>query len=279
MLEAVLTFYDAFAKQNATNPQLQLEAAKAHRRVVEARLWLGETSKAKISYVRAIELLKTLQQESPDDERSGAELVQTYLTAPPDTEVDEETLVWSLKFTRSLEPGYQPPLLGLVALKLGALLERKGDLAGAETAYREAIGGLSAPEGGNDNRVPPTVTNQAWTRYFLAVLLTNAKRLPDAQIVLKELIDELNRVTEWCGRGSFPQDEVRYFAYEQLAVVCEQMGDRPGVKDAQEQKRQLDDAQERKRQQMPGPGGGPNGRPGGFGGGPPDGPKGPPRKN
>jgi eukaryotic-like serine/threonine-protein kinase len=279
MLEAVLKFYDEFAKQNATNPQLQLEAAKAHRRVGEARLWLGQTTEAKTSFGRAIELLKTLQKEYPKGDVEF-ELMQTYLTAPLDTVgMDEEVLEWSLRFARDLEPA-PPYLVGLVSLKLGSMRERNGNLAGAETAYREAIGGMSAPEGGNDNRSPPVVTDKAWARYSLAVLLTNSKRLQDAQKVLKELIDELEHVSERNGRGSFPQQDVKSLAYEQMAVVCEQMGDRPGADDAARL------AQELKRQPMEGPGG-PGGRPGGFGGGPggpppggpPGSPKGPPKKN
>lgn len=286
MLEAVLRFYDEFAKQNATNPQLQLEAAKAHRRVGEARMWLGQTSEAKAiearaSFSRAIGLLKALRREYTDDEeynqKVDIELAQTYMTAPSDTpEVNEEALMWSLEVAHRQEadPLLSPYLVGWLSLKLGSMRDRGGNRKGAETAYLDAIAGLSAPEG-DDNRPPPVVTDQASARYLLAMLLIkDANRLPEARKVLTDLIAELLRVPDRCGRGSFPQQEVGSLACEKLIVVCQQMADRQGIDYA------LQAASELKRHEKEGFGwlGGPGGR-----GGPPGGPKGggppPPHKN
>ncbi len=244
MLEAVLLFYDKFADKNSTEPELQLEAAKAHRRVGEARMWAGDKLKAKSSFTRAIESLRTLQETYPDKEKYAIELVQTYLTAPPEiAEVNEEALVWSINFARGLEPNAQPYLVGLLSLKLGSMRDRSGNQQDAESAYRDAVAGLSAPDGAIDGRPPPVVTYKAWARYSLAVLLTNAKRYPDARNVLNDLVEELDTVTERNGRGSMQQDDVKSFAYEQLVVVYEHLGDRnksaEASRAAEELKREL----------------------------------------
>ena len=211
MLEAVLVFYDKFAEQNSTDPETPSSTLKAHRRVGEARMWLGQTEKARTSFGRAIRLLKMLREEYPENsDVYGIELMQTYLTAPPETvEVSEDAVEWSLNFARGLDPNAQPPhLVGLLSLKLGSIQEHRGKLADAEHSYREAVAGLSATDSGNDNRPPPVVTDQAWARYSLAIVLANGKRFEDARSVLNELVEELKRVPESCGRGSFPQQDV-----------------------------------------------------------------------
>ena len=270
MLEAVLAFYDKFAEQNATIPQLQLEAAKAHRRVGEVRVWIGDIDKATISFARAIALLKTLRNEYPDNEKFGVELAQTYLNAPPELlEVDEQKLLESLAFLRQMEGDLPPYLTAWIALKLGSIRDRNKNFEGAETAYREAIERLAVIEGGEGHRPPPVVTGQAWARYLLAVLLTNTNRAPEARKVLTELIEELHDVPDRSGRGSFPQQDAACAAYDQLAIVCEQLGDSAAAD------RAIRSAQELRRQMRDDPGR-PNG-PGGQGG-PPVGGKGPPPK-
>ena len=78
VLEAVLAFYDKFAEQNAPTPQLQLEAAKASRRVGEAHSWLKCPDKAAVALRRAVVLLEPLVTQFPDNEPMRVELILTY---------------------------------------------------------------------------------------------------------------------------------------------------------------------------------------------------------
>jgi eukaryotic-like serine/threonine-protein kinase len=266
MLEAVLAFYDKFAEKNSTDPDLQLEAAKAHRRVGEARMWLGDSSKAKTSFARAFGLLRTLQEKYPEKDKYALELVLTYMSAPPEIVVmTEELLVWSLEIARGRDMTEQPYLVGMLSLRLGTLRDRAGNKSGAEEAYHEAIVGLSAPKNSEDNRPAPVVTDRAWTRYYLSTLLINSKRFQDAQSLLTELIGELDNVTERNGRNSRPQENVKSLAYQQLAVAYEQLGDLTKASDALKTSQEV---QQRMNKGGPGPDG-----PGGF-----PGQKGPPPK-
>ena len=84
ILEAVLGFYDRFAEQNKLTPQLQLEAAKASRRVCEAHVWLRKPDKAVAAFRRAVGLLEPLVAKFPDNAEMRTELVMTYAVAPPE---------------------------------------------------------------------------------------------------------------------------------------------------------------------------------------------------
>lgn len=83
ILEAVLAFYDEFAAQNAPDPALRLEAAKASRRVCEANVWLKRPDKAAAAFRRAVALLEPLVAAFPDNDAMRTELALAYLDAPP----------------------------------------------------------------------------------------------------------------------------------------------------------------------------------------------------
>ena len=74
VLQDALKFYDQFAKQNATNPKLQRETAKVHRRVGDIYERMGQYSKAEQAYLRALAIL---QEEMGDDSRLVAEQANT----------------------------------------------------------------------------------------------------------------------------------------------------------------------------------------------------------
>ena len=69
IIEAVLTFYDKFAEQNAANQKLQFEAAKASRRVCEAHAWVNrpeKTVKAVAAFRRAVAAARTARRAVPE---------------------------------------------------------------------------------------------------------------------------------------------------------------------------------------------------------------------
>lgn len=65
VLQNALKFYDRFAEQNATNPQLLRDTAKVHRRVADIYERLGQYSKAEEAYARSLSILEST--ETPED--------------------------------------------------------------------------------------------------------------------------------------------------------------------------------------------------------------------
>jgi eukaryotic-like serine/threonine-protein kinase len=305
VLEAVLAFYDKFAEQNATNPRLQFEAAKAHRRVGEAQSLLGHADKAGASFRRAAALLEELHRGYTGDETIRTELVQAYLYAPQDAfgAETEKKLMRALELARALKDPRRY-LAGSVSVKLGWVREQAKDRAGAEAAYREAVARLAAPRDGDDARPPPVVGEQAFARQQLATLLADTNRLPEARTVLEESVAELRRLSErvepvrlggggggggsggpggFGGPGGGPGGppplprlprELLATAHYKLADVCDKLGDRDGAEEARKEATRI------MNEHGPGGPGGFGPGPGSFPGGPGGGPKkdGPPRK-
>ena len=59
VLQDALKFYDQFARQNATNPQLQRDTAKVHRRVADIYQRLGQFDQAEQAYRRCLQILES----------------------------------------------------------------------------------------------------------------------------------------------------------------------------------------------------------------------------
>ncbi|MCE9566630.1 MAG: serine/threonine protein kinase [Planctomycetes bacterium] len=278
VLEAILNFYDKFAEQNATNPRLQLDAGRAHRRVGEVQIMRGNAEKATVSFRRAAGLLESLVREYPNDNGMKTELVLTYLGAPADAFADyDRLLIHAREMARELDDRTRPNLVGSLTLKLAWVRDRAGDRAGAEQAYREAIKMLVTPEG-MDSRPPNVAIELAMARSQLAALLADTDRVREARRLLEDSIAELRRFTERqrpMGMGRPPWETI-VLMHRQLAEVCDRLGDQQAAKAARG---------EAERATAPGPGGpGGPGWGGGFNwpGGPggPGGPKGKePRKN
>lgn len=68
VLQDALKFYDRFAQQNATNPQLQRDTAKVHRRVADIYQRLGQYELAEQAYRRSLKIL------DPHETRNDAAL-------------------------------------------------------------------------------------------------------------------------------------------------------------------------------------------------------------
>lgn len=61
VLQDALEFYDRFAQQNPTNPQLYRDTAKVHRRVADIYQRLGQHAKAEEAYQRSLGFLNATQ--------------------------------------------------------------------------------------------------------------------------------------------------------------------------------------------------------------------------
>jgi serine/threonine protein kinase len=242
ILDALLAFYDKFVEQNATNPRLEFEAAKAHRRVGEMRSWLRQTAQATASLRRAETLLDDLRARYPDREDVRAELVLTVLVRtfasaprgefPVGTEKD---LLRVLELARTLKEWPRAYLAGSVWFRLGLVREQARDVAGAEEAYRAAVAGLAAPATGDDTRPPPVVGERAFARNALAWLLANTDRLPEARTVLEESVAELRVATDRSAPAPRPPRELLGMALYEFAKVCDRLNDHPAAGAAREE--------------------------------------------
>ncbi len=83
LLQSILTFYDRFAHQNATNPRLEGEAAWAYRKVGALYDRLGKSADAEEAYARAIAIFEQLAARYPENPEYRSKLVQTFDMADP----------------------------------------------------------------------------------------------------------------------------------------------------------------------------------------------------
>ena len=83
LLESVLTFYDRFARQNATNSRLEGEAAWAYRKVGALYACLGRDDEAERAYVCAIAMFENLIARYPNVPEYRFKLVETCDMADP----------------------------------------------------------------------------------------------------------------------------------------------------------------------------------------------------
>ena len=226
VLEAVLAFYDKFAEQNATNPQLRFEAGKAHRRVGEMHQWLGRNDRAGGSFRRALDLLDPLQHDFPTEEKYRTELMIAHAHAPLDDPSPKGLAAADQELSRVAELGRDLPQLwptGMVQLKLAWVRELAGNKAGAAATYQSAVAAFTATR----DRPGPVNHELTVARQRLASVLVETGKVPDARRVLEEAVRE----------SAGPPGPVRpplltAALYQQLADVCRKMNDPRAADDA-----------------------------------------------
>jgi serine/threonine protein kinase len=225
ILEAVLNFYDKFAKQNNLKPELQFEAAKASRRVCEAHVWLGRPKEAGAAFRRAIGLLEPLVAQFPDNPDMRTELVMAYVVAPPEEYPGDP----DAPLRRAAEVAVGDPwLAGMVELRRGFAREQAGDWPGAESAFRAAAGDLALA----GPRPPHGEFDLAYARFRLAAALAERRKWPEARKVLEEAAGGFRTATGGDGNGPRPAREWLGLTYQALGDVCKQMGDTDAEKKA-----------------------------------------------
>jgi serine/threonine protein kinase/tetratricopeptide (TPR) repeat protein len=194
LLQTILTFYDRFARQNATNSRLQGEAAWAYRKVGALNTWLGHDEEAERAYTRAIAMFEDLIARYPDVPEYRFKLVETCDMADP-WSADPATL-------QRLEPRLRRALTLIdelvagspenkdyaqaqqhVQAKLGTTLQLLDRDEEAEACYRRAI----ALQGELIERAPRTdrpLIDRAATRETLALLQLERGRQAEARALL-----------------------------------------------------------------------------------------------
>jgi tetratricopeptide (TPR) repeat protein len=83
LLPSVLSFYERFATQNATNPKLRGEAAWAYAMVAAIDEYLGREDDAERHLERAVGVLEELTRLYPNDRSYRVKLAETYLMTDP----------------------------------------------------------------------------------------------------------------------------------------------------------------------------------------------------
>lgn len=236
VLEAVLEFYEKFAQQNATNPRLQFEAAKAHRRVGELNQWLNRGDPV-ASFRKSADVLEDLIARFPDKADAKFELVMVYAAAPfelfQSSAAAERQLTAAVERVRDLDDLPNHWAAGEVYLKLGWVREQAGKPAEATAAYRDAIAELT-PRPDRSPLPPNVVVERAIARQRLAGLLAAAEKLNEAEQVLNEGVKELEPNEPRPGGrpdGNFnPAGRTMLVStLRQLGDVRERLGDRRGA--------------------------------------------------
>ncbi|MBM3980329.1 MAG: serine/threonine protein kinase [Planctomycetes bacterium] len=228
ILEAVLTFYDKLAEQKQPTVRLQFEAAKASRRVCEAHVMLDRPQQAVAAFRRAVGLLEPLVAHAPDGAEMRAELVMAYAVAPPEAFDDSDAPVRRVgELARA-----NPWLAGTGLFRIGYTREQRGDLPGAEAAYRDAVAALTSTE--SVARPASAPLDLALARFRLAWVLAERGGHQPARKVLEESAEELSAyVKPQAGpqppRGDGPPPfgrDLMLMTYWKLSDVCDRLNDR-----------------------------------------------------
>ncbi len=222
ILEAVLDFYDEFARLNPPTEQLRFEAAKASRRVCEVHAWLKRPDKAEkalAAFRRAAVLLEALVVQHPEKPEWKLELAMVYAVAPVDAFSDpKEPLYRTLELCSG-----NAWVTGTTQIRLALLFEADGDRPGAETAYRAAVSAFQAAEPGT--KPTPGHLELAYARYRLAVVLSQQGDWRGARQVLEESVASLHPPADQGeGRGR-AERECLSQTYTALAAVCAETRD------------------------------------------------------
>jgi tetratricopeptide (TPR) repeat protein/predicted Ser/Thr protein kinase len=234
LLQNVLTFYDRFARTNATNPRLQGEAAWAYRRVGALSQRMGRDREAEEAYARAIAMFEGLVAQFPDDPEYRSGLISTSLMADPWSAAPSslEQLEGRLRRAQLLidrfgveSPGdadsAEAPVQ--VQAKLGTVLHRLQRADDAEACYRRAI----ALAGSLIERSPmPYLArhDRAVTRQALAVLQIERGRIDEARTLLDAAVADLQALATDEPRDSPARPRILAGCYANMAELFRRLG-------------------------------------------------------
>jgi tetratricopeptide (TPR) repeat protein len=279
LLQSILRFYERFAERNDTNPRLQHEAARAHRRVGDVQARLGRTEEAEAAWTKAVDLLERLVAEFPDRLPYRRELAEACGAAGgpddrrPDTPDTERRLRRAVELGEGLvaeEPGPpgHPATLARARGRLGGWLLRHDREAEAKVELERAIAlwdDLLARNPG----APGHVLSRSIARQTLSDERLRAGSLAEARTQLERAIAEVEPLVEEDpppGPGPGPRPEPALAPlYERLAVVLRKQGE---AEAAERASRRADEWSARARERARGDRGGGPPRPGPGRGGP-----------
>jgi len=195
LLQKILDFYERFAAQNATNANLQIEAAKAYRRVADLQQRLGRPLKAEAAFARATAILERLTDAAPALPAYRLELAETYAQAQPTSNDPEALAEVEQRLQRALAMMEELPrpdadaqrTLSLQARaegRLGSILLLEKRRPEAERAYRRSLDLYRTLEP-RPAAPPVDAVNGETIRLALADLMVQEGRLNWARLLLE----------------------------------------------------------------------------------------------
>ena len=236
LLESVLSFYDRFASQNATNPRLEGEAAWAYRKVGALYERLGRDDDAQQAYARAIAMFETLVARYPKVSEYRSKLVQTFDMADPSA-AEAASLDRIENWLRRARPLIDRLVIEepenkeygsfrtRIYVKLGGTLKRLDRLDEAEACYREAITIEGQLIDQSPGHAPPRI-DRATTREALALIALQRERRDEARSLLAEAVADM-QVLRTNDRPRPPTSA----RLRSLAVAFEKLGDTDRAKE------------------------------------------------
>jgi tetratricopeptide (TPR) repeat protein len=232
LLQSVLEFYDKFAEQNTTNPDLQREAARAYCRVGDLHRRLGRDELATAAFRRAAALGEAYLTARPGNDVIRSDLAGFYIrladmtTKPAELSEAETNLrraaeltVPPLKGSEEGRRGFGPGpevLLSRVEIAQAAVLRRAGRSAEGEAALKRAVSRLETGTGHLGSAI------LLHARRDLAQLLNDRGQKEGARGLLDHCLADL--------RASAQSDREPGFIgpqFEQLAEGYRDLGDEP----------------------------------------------------
>jgi tetratricopeptide (TPR) repeat protein len=227
LLESVLNFYDRFAEQNATNPRLHHDAAKAYWRVWLIQQRLRQPAKAEAALERAVALYENLVQKFPEVGDYRYELAELCATAGQKSEAGEKYLRRAAELADGLvsehpeKPEYRL-LAGEVHGRQGSILSRHGQAREAESHHRAAVRLL-------ESKGPPLAPELALqlraSRLLAAESLVDRGEMGTARPLLQNAV---RTVDMGLTAGDRPRSEAlaaTVLEYMRLARLCHRAGD------------------------------------------------------
>ena len=239
VLERVLAFYDKFAEQNSTNPKLQFEAAKAHRRVGELHNRMNQFERAAVAFRRASEILDELKVDSDNQTAILAEKVLTHAHSPDYPKTPAGRAEAERRWQRAIDLGrtgskddnrFTLPVVDAY-VRLAMARSEGFDSVGEEANYRDARRWLVDRR--VDDRGPPREFFQARIDRLLTQVLIRQRKYAEAKELLDESIAELVPLDRFGSREPSMMRPVLADLYRNLAEVLRHSDDPRGADEAQ----------------------------------------------
>ena len=233
LLKRTLNFYEQFARQNSTDPQVRKAQAKAHERAGAIRVLLDQLAEAEEDLERAIDLFEALRTELPEDRDVRFGLATAHLNlsmaqfrngrhadALRNLDASQPLLV-QLVAEEPREPGYRRTLAKAWNNR-GTLLMLERRMREAHQAYERAAELWDALVRERPLQLDFRV-GQGETLVNLGSVLKNTGRLPEAETAYRHALAHYERMVEQDPTGPEWRRQ-RGVLYSNLGVLLRRMG-------------------------------------------------------
>ena len=241
LLEDALEFYRDFARQAPDDPEVQLEASQAYRRLGRTYYRLGRSDEAERCFHEAFAIQERLRAAFPTVAAYRQELAESHIALGqlclglgrnPEAADAARNALALLENLVPADPngtGYRLEQAAAHNTLAGAL-EDLGQPRAAEADYRKAIG-LLDELAAQFPTVPEHQTRAAVGRNNLAVLMENQGRLDEAEKVLRENLQSLERLAAG-DPSSYNYRSTLALTLDNLADVWEKSSRKPEAEGA-----------------------------------------------